>query len=1264
MIRISLLVSACVVVGSVLLPPSVADNGSSLSEPRVTLPGFDVNADVPSTEGRVDFPRFPSISPDGKQVVFTWRGDLWKVGVEGGHARRLTTHRGNDLRSVWTPDGRFIVFDSARTGYRNIHLMEADGTAVRAVTEIDQTCSLAGVGKDADGRLVATFSSGLEGDNYRSPRPFMCSLEGGDLLRVHDAFGSFPRISPDGTRVAFTRGGSRWARRHYRGPDNRDVWLYNRDDGSFRQLTRWAGNDGKAVWAGDQKLVFLSDREFNRFNLYELNLDGGGRNIRRLTAFTDADVQDLDVSYDGTTAVLMAWDKLYTLDLTNKRAEPKPLTITANEDENDNFELHSINRDVSEAALSPDGKVMAYTAYGEVYVRNLEDKSATRRVTFSHARDRDIAWSPDGLKLYFVSDREGSDSIYAATVALTRGEVKEEFEKATKPKKEEEEADDEEEASEEDEAEAKEDPASEPDPAEPAADPGADPAVEPGGDPGTEPKAEPGGDPDPDKPAKDPEEDGDDGDGDKKKGKKDKKEELPKELQPDRWHDALKFNIEPVVVTPDNDRSPTPSPDGTMLGFRRSRGNLMILDLETKEERLLVPGWDGGIAARWSPDSKLVAYAQNDMNFNSDIWIVLADGSKPAINITQHPDNDVNPSWSADGKILCFTSERVDEEYDVWRVYLDKDLEALTPKELDKYYEDAAKAAKKRKPLEVKNPKADEDDDGDDEGADAGDDASEDDGKDAKPDEKGAEGEDEKDAKEKNKDAGKDDGDDEEDADEADEVEECPLEKLDLEDAYLRLQRITRDDGNEGSALITPGGDRIIFSARHPSSGLYSVKWDGSDRKRISGFASVQGISLTGDKLVLVSGSRAATIKPTGGKMEYYDISDRIRIDLQKQASQKFLEMARVLGENFYHPTLKGLDWPTLTRKYHKLARQTRTGDEFNHVGMQLMGELNGSHLGVYARDPGSPNQQSMGRLGTTHRRVDGGFEVLSIVPESPASKGEMALELGDIITAVDLRPFEATDTLASRLAGRVNEETIISVQRKREDGEILDLDLLITPTSAGAIRRLQYDAWRHRNADMVDEWSNGRLGYIHIEGMSQPSLDVFERDLYAACHGKDGLLIDVRNNGGGWTADRLLSSIMVQQHAYTIPRGADPSDVGHYPQDRLFIQRYTLPINMLCNEKSFSNAEIISHAFKTLGRGTLVGQQTYGGVISTGGTSLIDGTFFRLPFRGWYVVGGMDMENNGAMPDIVVPQTPEAESREDDEQLRAAVNDLLDRIG
>ncbi|MGA1392658.1 MAG: S41 family peptidase, partial [Phycisphaerales bacterium] len=115
--------------------------------------------------------------------------------------------------------------------------------------------------------------------------------------------------------------------------------------------------------------------------------------------------------------------------------------------------------------------------------------------------------------------------------------------------------------------------------------------------------------------------------------------------------------------------------------------------------------------------------------------------------------------------------------------------------------------------------------------------------------------------------------------------------------------------------------------------------------------------------------------------------------------------------------------------------------------------------------------------------------------------------------------------------------------------------------------------------------------------------------------------------------------------------------------RDRLFIQRYVLPINMLCNEKSFSNAEIVSHAFKTLGRGTLVGMPTYGGVISTGSHRLVDGSTIRMPFRGWYLLDGTDMENHGAVPDLIIEQMPEDEVAGHDAQLKAAVNDLQSRL-
>src|SRR5204863_7640878 len=173
------------------------------------------------------------------------------------------------------------------------------------------------------------------------------------------------------------------------------------------------------------------------------------------------------------------------------------------------------------------------------------------------------------------------------------------------------------------------------------------------------------------------------------------------------------------------------------------------------------------------------------------------------------------------------------------------------------------------------------------------------------------------------------------------------------------------------------------------------------------------------------------------------------------------------------------------------------------------------------------------------------------------------------------------------------------------------------------------YRKWLADNRAAVEKLSGGKLGYIHIDAMLMPSFYKFEKELYNAGAGKDGLVIDVRENGGGSTADHLLTALTQPVHAITVPRGGGPG----YPGDRKVYTTWNKPIVVLCNQNSFSNAEIFSHAIKTLKRGQLVGVPTAGGVISTGGTPIMDAGFLRLPFRGWYTVGhGPDMELHGAV--------------------------------
>lgn len=1107
------------------------------------------------TEGNVPLPREPSISPDGSEIVFSWRGDLWKVAAAGGAAQRLTVHPAEETSSAWSPDGRAIAFASNRSGSVNLYVMDRDGADVRQATFSDRPIALADVGVDEAGETVLAFAALVEADVYRSPRPYMAPLSGGEPRRVHNAFGSNPQISPDGSKVLFERGGVSWLRRHYAGADSRDVWLYDRATLAFTRLTSRPGADGRPRWIDNESFVFASDREDRTLNLYRLRLGQDESQARRLTRYDDRDVEHFDVSADGRRLVFARWGRLHTLELSTPDAEPATLDLRAVEDADDRIEIKDVSRAVSQARLSPDGKTMAFVAFGDVYVRSMEAKSPTRRVTRDEARQRDIAWSADGLRLLFVSDHEGREAIYSAAVARTRGDVREAYAvAATRPTSR---------------------------PAEPKPDPA-------------------------------------------------------------RFADAIAFTIERVTASPEGDREPDPSPDGRRLAFRRGSGSLMVMDLAGGETRRLLDGWSDALEWRWSPDSTRLAYVTEDENFNADIWIAPADGSSAAVNVTRHPNNDYAPRFSADGKALAFLSERSGDEYDVWSVWLDKSMEGKTPDELAAYFKEAGDAARKRKPPAAPTTRpsrvgATRPTEGE---APAGDDAA------TRPSEAGPS------------------------TAPATQPATAPAtqpasasDAWSLDDAYLRLQRWTRLPRSETALELLPGGDRVVFKASFSGQpALYTVDRDAPEPRRIGGNVEVQEIALSGDRLIVVESGRASVLKLPDGAAEAVDIADRVVIDRQKQVEQRFLEAMRVVGDAYYDATMAGLDWAALTRQYLELARHARTAGEFDYVANRMLGELNGSHLGVDAPEPAIAAAQTVGRLGARHEPVEGGFRVVELLEGGPGERSPTPLKVDDVIVAIDGAGVQPGESLDARMLGRAGAETLLRVRRVI-DGHEAEIDLLVVPQPYARIADLSYQAWQKRNARLVEEWSGGRLGYLHIQGMNTPSLEEFERDLYAAAHGRDGLVMDVRNNGGGSTADLVLASIMYPRHAYTRPRGMDRSVVDGYPQDRLYIQRYSGPINLLCNEKSFSNAEIFSHAFCTLKRGTLVGVETAGGVISTGSTRLVDGTTVRLPFRGWFLPDGTNMENHGARPDLPVPQRPEDEASGQDAQLRAAVDDLLRRL-
>ena len=670
------------------------------------------------------------------------------------------------------------------------------------------------------------------------------------------------------------------------------------------------------------------------------------------------------------------------------------------------------------------------------------------------------------------------------------------------------------------------------------------------------------------------------------------------------WTENFDFVVEHLTDSPAVEQLPRFSPDGERVAFVRGKGELVVMPAAGGEETVLLDQW-ATPEYEWSPDGAWIAYSIPDESFNSEVWIVSSSGGSP-YNVSRHPDEDVSPSWSPDGRRLVWLSRRHDDTFDVWGVWLTRADDERTAAQWLKVWKEQDEPKKKG--------------DGDEKAEDA-----------------------KSEAEEKK-------------------TTDLPTVTIDFDDLWRRVAAITDLKGDEGFVGVSPDGKTVVFTAEHEGElDLYSVRWDGEDIKRLTeGGAEPEDVQFGPKGATLFYLDDKGKIKRVGLDAKSGDpipFSARYEVDAQSERAAVFDAAWLALEENFYDPNFHGVDWPAQREKYRPWALEASTDADFSDVVNLMLGELNASHMGYYPRGDGGGD--STGWLGVTFDPTAGGPGLLirEVLPDSPAARTDVGLHPGERLLAVNGTEITETTNVFGLFVDTVDRPTPITVQPS--DG--VERTVVVAPVDFRELRRLRYQEWVRERRHITDELSGNRLGYLHIQGMDIPSFEEFERDLYAAAHGKDGLLIDVRSNGGGWTTDYLMAVLMVQRHAYTVPRDADP-DIRAYPQGRLPLAAWTRPAAALCNEDSYSNAEIFSHAFKSLDRGPLVGWPTFGAVISTGGTRLLNGAWVRLPFRGWFVAPtGVNMELNGAVPDVLVAHPPaEDSSAVNDTQLARAVEVLL----
>jgi Tol biopolymer transport system component len=674
--------------------------------------------------------------------------------------------------------------------------------------------------------------------------------------------------------------------------------------------------------------------------------------------------------------------------------------------------------------------------------------------------------------------------------------------------------------------------------------------------------------------------------------------------------ETLKRNISQLTQNDEDDHSVQISPDGNKISYV-SGSKWVIADINnqgkiTNTQTFHDEWWNLPADVAWSPDSKWLAYAQDDLYFNSEIFVRSADGSQDPVNVSMHPKGDYSPAWSPDGKKLAFASERNSQNYDVWMAWLTKENWDKTRQDREEglYFDDSSEKS---------------------------------------------------DSEEKEKDEDK---------------KETPEVTIDTDEIYNRLVQLTNGSGNEESPVFDSKSEQIYFvssSLTDDESELYKIGIDGDDLEQVtSNGASPRGLTLGGnDKLYYISNGSLSMLDTSGDKAESVAFKAELKRDFEAEKAQMFDEAWSILNDGFYDPDFHGQDFKALRKQYEPMAMSTSTITDFRYVFNLMLGQLNASHMGMYGGDRDETQNAETGLLGIEIKPLEKGIEITHVIAGTPADRKHSKLNAGDVITHVNGKEITGSDNFYSFFDRTVDEEVLLNVSSGVSEVK----EIVIRPTSS--ISTQLYEQWITERRKLTEEYSDGKLGYIHIRGMNMPSFERFERELMASGYGKEGVLLDVRYNGGGWTTDYLMTVLNVDQHAYTIPRGAAKNLEqnktrfrDYYPySERLPLTAWTKPSIALCNESSYSNAEIFSHAYKSLDIGDLVGVETFGAVISTGGARLIDGSLIRLPFRGWYVKeSNQNMDFSGAVPDHIIQNAPDYRTGTD-KQLEKAVEVLMRQI-
>ncbi len=364
-------------------------------------------------EGEAAWLRYPAISPDGATIVFTHRGDLWRVPSAGGTAIQLTSHPAHDYRPVWSPDGRWIAFASDRFGNFQLFLVPSEGGEPRRLTF--HSADEAPYAFTPDGAHVVFGAARLDAAENRQfhsgalPELYQVPVEGGRVTQLTTLPAEEVTFSADGRTVVYQdrKGGENEWRKYHTSAVTRDLWVWDRNADTHRQLTTSEAEDRNPVLDPSGGMVYYLSEASGSYNVHRIPLAGGAP--EQVTRFQGAPVRFLSAAADGTLA--FGHDGLlYTLAPGAGEPTRVPVRVAADRKTNDE-QVIQVSGGVGGFVVSPTGKEIVFLSRGELLATSVESGS-TKRLTRTAARETDPQFTPDSSAVIFASERDGRWGIW------------------------------------------------------------------------------------------------------------------------------------------------------------------------------------------------------------------------------------------------------------------------------------------------------------------------------------------------------------------------------------------------------------------------------------------------------------------------------------------------------------------------------------------------------------------------------------------------------------------------------------------------------------------------------------------------------------------------------------------------------------------------------------------------------------------------------------------------------------------------------------